>query len=340
MDIKPPMAARSKRSTKQRWGKAIVAGLSLVYLSALVGLICYIRVWGDRTPLATIILFSPRWLFTLPLAILFPLAAWVDLKLLVLPGIAAIVALLALLGFSTGWRRLLPSRPAAGPPIRVLAFNTHFDALRIPALADYIQNMQPDVVVLEEWNGGPLSDVFKTGGWHCVQCGENILASRFPFEGGSLRQDDAFFHCHVLLPAGPVDVAVLHLSSPHTALRDAMEDFSQGSPEIQENIFWRSRQAAAIHGFAQRRKLPLLLMGDFNLVPDSIIFRQNFSQLSDAFAAGGFGFGFSFYNRWTRVRIDHVLTDDSFRCKDCFVGPALGSPHRPLVADLIPLRRG
>jgi len=334
------MAAQLKNSAKHRWAKAAVACLTLIYLAALIGLLCYLRIWGDRTPLATVALFSPRWLFALPLALLFPLAAWFDRKLLVLPAITAIVALFGLLGFSVGWRRLLPSPHAAGPPIRVMTFNTHFDALRIPALAEYIQNIQPDVVALEEWNGGPLTEVFQAGGWHCLQCGENILASRFPFEQDSLRQDDAFFHCHVLLPAGPIDVAVLHLNSPHTALRDAMEDFSQALPEIQENISLRTRQAAAIHRFAQRQKLPLLLMGDFNLVPDSIIFRQDFSQLSDAFEAGGFGFGFSFYNRWTRVRIDHVLMDDSFRCKDCFVGPFLGSPHRPVVADLIPLHGG
>jgi vancomycin resistance protein VanJ len=332
------MSASLSDSATKHWAKASIGILCILYLAVLIGLICYIRLWGDRSPLGTIVLFSPRWLFALPLALLFPLAGWLDRKLLILPGIAAMVVLFGLLGFSIGWRRWLPSSPAVAPAIRVLTFNTHFDTLRIPALADYIQQMQPDVVTLEEWNAGPLSAVLKTGGWHCVQCGENILASRFVLDEASLRQYDAFFHCNVLLPSGPIDVAVLHLSSPHTALRDAMEDYSNASPEIQENISWRSEQAAAIHRFMQKQKLPLVLAGDFNLVPDSIIFRENFADLTDAFEAGGFGFGYTFFNRWTRVRIDHVLMDNSFRCKDCFVGPFLGSPHRPVIADLVPLR--
>jgi endonuclease/exonuclease/phosphatase (EEP) superfamily protein YafD len=338
--LEQPKSNRSATaSAGRRWAKIIVAILGSLYLIAVIGSIYVIRTWGDRTTTATLLLFAPRWLFALPLVLLIPLAAWVDWRLLILPGVAAALVLFGLLGFSLGWRRLLASPAPTGSAIRVLTFNTHFSTMWSPWLAAYIQTTHPDVVALEEWGGGPYSAVFKDATWHFAQRGDNVLASRFPIQPRSLHRGEDFFHCNLLLPSGPVDVVVLHLSSPHTALRDTVEQFPDASPEIERNISWRARQAAAIGQLAEKQTLPMLLMGDFNLVPDSTVFRQNFSNLSDAFESAGFGFGYSYIIRWTRVRIDHVLMNDSFRCQDCFVGPYLGSPHRPIVADLIPLRR-
>jgi vancomycin resistance protein VanJ len=35
------------------------------------------------------------------------------------------------------------------------------------------------------------------------------------------------------------------------------------------------------------------------------------------------------------VRIDHVLAGPGWHCDRCRVGPHVGSPHRPVLADLI-----
>ena len=35
------------------------------------------------------------------------------------------------------------------------------------------------------------------------------------------------------------------------------------------------------------------------------------------------------------VRIDHILAGPGWRCGRCWVGPDVGSPHRPLLADLV-----
>jgi vancomycin resistance protein VanJ len=322
-----------------RWAKIAVAILSFGYLVALIGLIYYIRTWGDRTAAATILLFSPRWLFTLPLVLLIPLAAWFDRRLLIVCVITAGIALFGLLGFSLGWRRLMPSSPAAGPALRVLTLNTHYGSVANTRLAAYIQETHPDVVALQEVAWAYVRGIFKKGDWHYLQCSNNVLASRFPIDMQSVQEGRDFFHCSILPPCGPVEIAVLHLRSPHVALRDTIEDEPNGSSEIEQNVTARMTEAALIHEFITKQKLPLLLVGDFNLVPDSTIFRGNFADLSDAFEAGGFGLGYSYNNHWTRVRIDHVLLNDSFHCEDCFVGEHLGSPHRPVIADLIPLRK-
>ena len=40
-------------------------------------------------------------------------------------------------------------------------------------------------------------------------------------------------------------------------------------------------------------------------------------------------------DRKTTVRIDHVLAGKGWNCVRCWVGPNVGSPHRPVLADLV-----
>ena len=55
-----------------------------------------------------------------------------------------------------------------------------------------------------------------------------------------------------------------------------------------------------------------------------------FGTYSDA----GFGVGYTYCKHHTQVRIDHVLFDEGWRCRRCWVGPDSGSGHSILVADL------
>ena len=78
-----------------------------------------------------------------------------------------------------------------------------------------------------------------------------------------------------------------------------------------------------------------LLTGDFNTPVGSGIFRKSWSPaFADAFTTAGWGFGYTYYVRRTCTRIDHVLFGREWTCRNCWVGPAVGSPHRPLIADL------
>jgi endonuclease/exonuclease/phosphatase (EEP) superfamily protein YafD len=75
--------------------------------------------------------------------------------------------------------------------------------------------------------------------------------------------------------------------------------------------------------------------GDFNTPVESRIFQDRWSGLDDAFSRVGAGFGATKYNGWIRVRIDHVLTDSSWRAVGVSCWENVGSDHRPLVADLV-----
>jgi vancomycin resistance protein VanJ len=85
---------------------------------------------------------------------------------------------------------------------------------------------------------------------------------------------------------------------------------------------------------AARAAGPVLLVGDFNTPPESAIFRRVWAGYADAFSDAGWGWGYTFWTRLAAVRIDHVLVGRGGRATSCRVGPDVGSPHRPVVADV------
>jgi endonuclease/exonuclease/phosphatase (EEP) superfamily protein YafD len=78
----------------------------------------------------------------------------------------------------------------------------------------------------------------------------------------------------------------------------------------------------------------VIVLGDFNMPPDSAIYRQFWSDFSNAISSAGFGFGSTHFTHRTAVRIDHVLAGPGWRFRRAWVGPFVGSAHRPVVADV------
>jgi endonuclease/exonuclease/phosphatase (EEP) superfamily protein YafD len=78
---------------------------------------------------------------------------------------------------------------------------------------------------------------------------------------------------------------------------------------------------------------PLLTVGDFNTPPDSTIYHEYWASFHNGFEEAGVGWGHTYISRWAAVRIDHQLAGPGWDCQKCWVGPEVGSPHRPVIAD-------
>src|SRR5437763_5736429 len=133
----PPRAARRRRkrrntgtsapSSRQpvlvpRTGMARVLSWAVwTYLTAVVVIAAVMWAIGDRTIVGTFLLFMGRWVFLLPLVLLLPAALWLRRDRLLHLALAAAIVLGPIMGFRTGWRRVLPR--AAGAPVRVVTFN-------------------------------------------------------------------------------------------------------------------------------------------------------------------------------------------------------------------------
>jgi endonuclease/exonuclease/phosphatase (EEP) superfamily protein YafD len=318
----------------------MVALACWLYLAAVAG--CWLLLYlADLWWPATVLAFGPRWLLAWPLAGLVPAAAWWRPRLLAVLALGGLLVAGPVTGLCIPWGRLI-GPPPPGPRLRVLTCNMHYKMNLNPLpLDDLIAGAQPDVVALQEWEPNNRSAVLSGEDWHRHHSLCLFLASRYPIlratslgaysgskKGLVMRYD-------LDTPAGVVAFFSLHLASPRDGLYEAVHDTSKAAATVRADTDLRWQQSERLAAQTDGVREPLVLAGDFNTPPQSAIFRRVWGRYGDAFASGGWGWGYTFLAPRTRVRIDHVLTGPGWYCQDCRVGPDVGSPHRPVIADLI-----
>jgi endonuclease/exonuclease/phosphatase (EEP) superfamily protein YafD len=324
-----------------RLGRRLLMVAVLAYGLAIVGLTLWMRWQGDRNWLATLFLFGPRWICILPLPVLALWAALQDRRQL--GSLAAILVLIVgpLMGFQASL-----SLGGSRADLRVMTCNVDQRAVRIAALALLIDDLEPDVVALQEVRAGI---VFQwPPGWYVLEHDEFILASRYPIaERGRISRpgrpgETAALHFVVQLPDREVNLFNLHLESPRPGFEAVLNartgvDRTQ-VPRLQAVLKMRSDESEQTSRWVAETEGPKLVVGDFNMPPDSTLFRRDWSNYQNAFSVAGWGFGFTKISEkrgWSYgARIDHVLYSPAWRCTRVFVAPEVGSDHLPLVADI------
>jgi endonuclease/exonuclease/phosphatase (EEP) superfamily protein YafD len=323
----------------RRWSRHALAAACWAYLLTLLAGWWFLRAQGDRWWPATLLLVCPRWPWALPAAGLWPAVVMARRPVLALVLSAATAALL---GPIMGVRVALPTGAGEPRDLRLLTCNIHRQQVDAERLGAFIREVRPDVVVLQDWSAAGHDVLFTGPGWDVHRDGQLLIASRLPISrvtpvdfagaGGVPATDRGAAACYDLVaPAGPVRLINVHLTSPHSGLLTFMSDQGQ---ELSDNADLRWRESAAMREVVDGSTVPVLLAGDFNTTDDSPIFRQDWAGFADAFADRGLGIGYTYVNWHTQLRIDHVLFGPRWRATRCWVGPAVGSPHRPLVADL------
>jgi len=146
------------------------------------------------------------------------------------------------------------------------------------------------------------------------------------------RGDAACFELN--LPTGRILFFNLHLASPHAALGEMLNSPTRAGAMLCANSKRRRFESQAIRRRAAEAGDAVVLAGDFNMPPDDPTFRNGWSGYSDAFSDRGFGWGHTYATHRGSLRIDHILTGLGTQCVRCWVGSPVGSPHRPLIADI------
>jgi vancomycin resistance protein VanJ len=295
---------------------------------------------SDLWPPSALLLFGPRWVLVLLPALLLLAALVFRRRALwpVVPGLLIAVGPIA--GFSVPWGRL-GSDPPAGLRVRVLTCNLHFAKTDPRPLDQLVVEAGPDVVAIQEWRDSAQSAVLVGTEWHTHRVPGLFLASRFPIRrserlGESSTGEQASVMRYELdTPAGGVTVFNLHFATPRKGLGASVTFEKEGLSEIRANSELRLRQSEFVGAQASRVTGPVILLGDFNTPPESIIFRRVWSGYANAFSDAGWGCGYTFHTRRTAVRVDHILVGAGGWATTCWVGPDVGSPHRPVLADLV-----
>jgi len=309
-------------------------------LLLVIAIWLFIRQVTDRWWLGTLLAIMPRWPFLVPLFALAPLVVWKkSWRLCAVVVTTAIMALNLLMGF----RIATPMSAHERGDLRILSFNVHRQQVDANQLADYIATVQPDVIALQDWSSANQGSLFASGTWNVHREGELLVASRYPIGkvtpldfsdnlDRSLGERGAAACFELLTPSGPVNLINVHFSSPHNGLNSVLED--QGNL-LARNVERRWEQSEIVRGLVEGLSDPVILAGDFNTTLESPIFREHWSDFTDAFDDRGLGFGYTYLNTHTQMCIDHVLVGPTWQTSRCWIGPEVGSPHRPLVADLV-----
>jgi endonuclease/exonuclease/phosphatase (EEP) superfamily protein YafD len=312
--------------------------LAWLYLLAAVAGWALVLV-ADRWWLGTIFLLAPRWLLTLPVLVLLPLAAWRRRCSLPVVVAAGAIMLLPVSGFSVPWGHLFHASPQ-GTRLRVLSCNLHYFRDDAPALDDLIATVRPDIVAVQEWNEYARSRVMTGKDWFVVRTPHTFLASRWPIRRWEVLGPDsevrtgAVLRCDIDTYAGLVHFFDLHLVSPRQGVYGAVRE-GQGIDRLEDENNLRREQSQWIADQASLVVDPVILAGDFNTPPESVLCSQYWGRYRDAFGEAGWGWGYTFHGGRTSVRIDHIFVGPGWHVERSWVGPDVGSPHRPVIADLV-----
>jgi endonuclease/exonuclease/phosphatase (EEP) superfamily protein YafD len=324
-------------------GKAtrILGWVCWVYLGLLLSLWALLYLAADRWWPGTLLLFGPRWLCLVPALVLIPAAAWFRPRLLLgrIP-LGLFVALVPITGLCIPWRPQF-ARSSSEPPMRVLTCNLHEAKEKdTEALGRLISETNPAIVALQNWHARYQKPIFADEPWHARREGQLYVASRYPitdvelFRHPSITQAAVAARYELQTPIGALQLLNLHLTTPREGLASVLARDRAGPERIESNAQARWRESAAVRTWADQVVGPILVVGDFNLPMESLIYREFWNDYTDAFSTAGLGWGFTFRTRHSGVRIDHILGSPGWRCRRCWVGPDVGSLHRPVIADM------
>jgi endonuclease/exonuclease/phosphatase (EEP) superfamily protein YafD len=235
-----------------------------------------------------------------------------------------------------GLPALSPSNAAAqvpdctGPAVTVATVNVQFSNTRPDAFRAWLATQPADFLVIQEVTTAWAAELEAQTAYphrHIVAREDPYglaLLSRWPMESVALVDlaGDGLPSLAGIVDAGGqrIRFLALHTHWPITPALAAARD--------------EALQGAAAH--ASAADLPVVLLGDLNLTPDSPAFHRllDESGLRDAMLGRGWrptwlaGF-------WPlALRIDHVLVSSSLCVEQADVGPPIGSDHRPVVARL------
>lgn len=221
--------------------------------------------------------------------------------------------------------------PHAGTAsLKVLSFNVLCSNRNHAELREWVRMANPDVAffaeVGPEW-AAVLEGLRPILPYHAVVPREDnfgvAILSKYPLR--STR----------LITANELPTAAIRVELT-VAGREVMVIGAHPPPPLSERLaVERNETLAALAGEARNCQGPMILMGDLNATPWCDGMQPLYAAgLRDARRGLEFGPTWRRLNPLVAIPIDHILTKGAVSVVRCQTGPAQGSDHRPLLADL------
>jgi endonuclease/exonuclease/phosphatase (EEP) superfamily protein YafD len=247
-------------------------------------------------------------------------------------GAALLAALLGLAHGGSLWEAPAPGAPRAGPSLRVVVSNVSIDNHDRSLPRRLVDRYDPDVLgflevndrwarVLDEALVGHPHRLVETRPHHFGLA----LYSRLPLERAQVRWVNEEHHPALLarVRVGGTESWLL-LAHPHPPLSARTSAL-------------RDRQLASLARIRQRHPGPFVLLGDLNATPWSPAFRRlrRAAGLADSRNGHGWQPTWPVPLAFAGLPLDHVLVSPEWRTRERRTGPAVGSDHLPVFAELV-----
>jgi len=329
-----PSKDKPKVALRCRFAR-FVAGLAFVLIVAVWGTQ---EVWGESHWLGAMVTYAPPILYLLiPAFALLVVVLCRDLRAVLWALVAGGICLLG------PARPVLPLRrpePPPGKTVRIVTWNIHDQLRHIPEIRSVLEGLHPDIVCLQEANARDFRECWP--GADAAQADSLLTLTRGKIERHhDIRLERSGHYIRPLLEAEitldgkRVNVLNIHLYSFQLAAalknptREKARRVTQGAIEM------RTLQIEKVTGWLASQTTPAFVAGDFNTPPRGRLYGRLTDAATDAFAAAGEGFGWTFPHSHPVLRIDYIwLTPDvkAVHCRPLRAGP---SDHLPVVAEVV-----
>ena len=304
--------------------------------------------------------FASPWSHADPLGLINTLGLWLYLPLpfvllvaVALRTRAALLLLVPLVWFVVEYGSLFVPHSSSqqGLTLQVMTWNVLFENRDVAGVADAIRAEQPDIVTLQEL-GPALSDglarelqaeyPYMLLAPQSNTRGLGIL-SRFPLEQvppyadptGNCRCQDVW----IRIGEQRIEIVNVHPSVPH--ISSTM--IGRRHVPIALDTSQHERTIGLVLDRVERRRGPLLLMGDFNMTDRQPAYQRVRGLLGDAYRDAGWGFGLTYPNARgvgrirlpPIIRIDYVFYSPEWSVLGAWNGARPSSDHRYLVSRLV-----
>jgi endonuclease/exonuclease/phosphatase (EEP) superfamily protein YafD len=225
------------------------------------------------------------------------------------------------------WQR---AEASAGTELRFVLANVNAMNQNHQPLLSFIEEADPDVIVLQEVNQRWVDGVASLGSeypYSVVEPQEGYfgigLWSRVPIVSGEaryfLKERIPAIVATLDTPGGEIPVVSTHAMPPRSAF----------------HVDLRDRQLEAMSELARSASSDVVVLADLNATPWSHVFRSfvRSSGLKDASRGHGLQWTWPALIWPLVLPIDHALVSEEVRVLDVWTGPPIGSDHHPLVLD-------
>jgi endonuclease/exonuclease/phosphatase family metal-dependent hydrolase len=332
-----PPRRRRRRARRPHGCLYHLCGFLSLVLTAGAVFLAYVQAKLAHGPdWAYLATYGPQLVFVLPPLILAGLCLTLWKGRWVLYNLA--LAVVVLLVFVRPAGPHVPVRAKAEDRVRVVTWNIHEAYPSLQQLRGVVEELDPDILCLQESRRKVYNDLL--AGAEVAHTREvttltrGRIKSQRPVRLGELPNYRYGIETEIQLPQGTVTVLNVHWVAVQSPVK--LTRHMGGDRELYE----KTKEMRALELDVSREWLraaegPHVLAGDFNTPPNAPEYRALERLATNAFAAAGRRFGFTFPRLKPLLRIDHIWVGGGVKVAACRAVPDGPSDHLPVVADIV-----